>query len=503
MKTYCKVVLLVTLATVMVCGDSVMGQAPDDSSLHDAALWGRIKIVKNLVSRGADVNAKDDYGFTPLYGAAVQGHVETVQFLVSKGAKVNTKNKDGDTPLLGATKGGYVEIVKFLVSKGADVNVKDQFGSSPLNYAAWSGHVEITKLLVSHGADVLAKNNNGYTPLHSVAQGGNVEIAKILVAKGSDVHAKDDYNGTPLHVAAKNGHFEIVKFLVSNGANVNEKNKGGETPLGCAYHFTRRAGGKTDNSDVIQYLRNAEQGQTRQLTNTGLPDDGFTDGDFSYDGPPLSIDTPLATLKKVSDLFDHTDEGTEATFYLAQCYLLGYKGCPKDEKKADELFYDLYRGLCIGWGNISHWAGDMPLTGGRYQRIPSVKQPQVKELLTAHIERVRKDADQGDAKAQMKLAVYYAIGMGVPENPRESVKWIRKLADRGDAEAQYMLGACYAEGYGGLRVSKTDCVKWFRQAAAQGQEDASMYLELLTPQKRGSRRRGNDDWGSPGSPPPR
>jgi ankyrin repeat protein len=82
------------------------------------------------------------------------------------GADVNAKNVDGWTPLHEAAFGGRKEIVELLISNGADVNAKhDGFGTTPLHRAAYRGHKEIVELLIGKGADVNAKNANGETPI--------------------------------------------------------------------------------------------------------------------------------------------------------------------------------------------------------------------------------------------------------------------------------------------------------------------------------------------------
>ncbi|MDR0327433.1 MAG: sel1 repeat family protein [Planctomycetaceae bacterium] len=234
-----------------------------------------------------------------------------------------------------------------------------------------------------------------------------------------------------------------------------------------------------------------------------------------YKGKKLSINTPRAILEEAAQSSWVVTEGggvtkidndrveNAAKMYLGQCYLLGYNGCPKDEEKAHELFNEMSHDEFV-WVALNRLTGANPWEILRHQHIPSVRRErqiplQGNDLLTAYIERVHEEADRGDSEAQAKLGLYYAIGMGVPVNPQESVKWLRQLADRGNADAQFTLAAYYAGGYGGLRVNKTECVKWLRRAAEQGHEEAGLHLEVFESRQRGSRRRGNDL----GSPAPR
>ena len=77
--------------------------APDAygyTPLMNAAMLGRLKVVNALIELGADVQKKGQFGYTPLHAAAQGGHLEVVQALVKYGASVNCKNDDGDIPLI-------------------------------------------------------------------------------------------------------------------------------------------------------------------------------------------------------------------------------------------------------------------------------------------------------------------------------------------------------------------------------------------------------------------
>ena len=198
--------------------------------------------------------------------------------------------------------------------------------------------------------------------------------------------------------------------------------------------------------------------------------------DVYYEGVKLGIDTPINILekalgaepvitnKRTGDI-DFTVSNA-AKFYLGQCYLLGYNNCSKDEEIAATFFEELLDQISMGEKNISRWTGVPFAPSGRFQRVP----PSFNDLMTKYLEDVRKKAEQGNAEEQIKLGGYYVLGMGVPIDPKESVKWIRRAAEQGNGKAQYTLATYYAEGYGGLPVSRTEFEKWLRRAAIQGDD---------------------------------
>lgn len=86
------------------------------TSLHEAAKYGDLEVVEYLVEKGANVNEKDDDGYTPLHVAAKKGYLEIVEYLVEKGAKINEKDKSAKTPLQLAYDNGNQEVVNYLGS---------------------------------------------------------------------------------------------------------------------------------------------------------------------------------------------------------------------------------------------------------------------------------------------------------------------------------------------------------------------------------------------------
>src|SRR5438876_377180 len=89
----------------------------------------------------------------------------------------------------------------------------------------------------------------------------------------------------------------------------------------------------------------------------------------------------------------------------------------------------------------------------------------------ASLSRLRKAAEQGDAKAQFDLAVMYYKGRGLPQDYAEAARWYRKAADQGYAKAQFNLGSMYHDGQG-LPRDYAEASQWCQKAAAQGDAKA-------------------------------
>ena len=196
-------------------------------SIHGAAKEGNIEAVKKHLAAGADVNAKDRYGYTALGRAVSVGHKETAELLIAK---------------------------------GADVNIT-ALGKTLLDTAIKRKHTEIADLLRKHGGKKAAKPEPtktkappSFSKIHTAAQMGMIELVKQHLAVGEDVNAKGVlFKGTPLHSAAMGGRKEVIELLIAKGADLNAKDSRGRTPLDWAISqfqtktadLLRKHGGKT------------------------------------------------------------------------------------------------------------------------------------------------------------------------------------------------------------------------------------------------------------------
>ena len=204
-------------------------------------------LAKHRAEFGTDVTKVDKNGNTLLNKAVLdKADVAVVKYLITQGANIHAKNNYGVTPLHWAADTGHIATAQYLISQGADVNAQDDENKSPLHWAAYKGHVEFVKFLVSQGANIDATGKNGKSLLHTTVQRGHVEVAKYLVSQKANVNAKDKDRNTPLHLAAYFGHVEVAKYLVAQGADINAKDRCGTTPLDDAK--------RENHTAVVRYL---------------------------------------------------------------------------------------------------------------------------------------------------------------------------------------------------------------------------------------------------------
>ena len=216
---------------IAISPDLVKGQDEGGSTaLHHAAGYGPLANVESLINKGADVNAKNLRGSTPLHWAI---HDEAkVRLLLSKGAGINAKQAQGRTPLFLATMlGDGVATMRLLFARGADPNLASANGQTPLMMAAARGNVEGMRFLIEKGAEANAKDGAGETALMAACTSGNAGAVRLLIEKGADVKVKSKRNETALGFAATSGVQASVELLLAKGAEVNVRNFRGYSPL--------------------------------------------------------------------------------------------------------------------------------------------------------------------------------------------------------------------------------------------------------------------------------
>jgi cytohesin len=199
-----------------------------ETPLHSAVLHDKLNIVEALLSAGADVNAKDKWGSTPLHFAASPG---TATALLKAKAKVNAVNSGGRIPLHDAAHRGMDQVVQTLLGAGADVN--RNIDGTPLFLAANNGYAQTVDALIEAGADVNATDKGGTTPLLVASSNGHGTIVAALLEAGADANVEAVADGniitTALRIAKDKHYNDIVELL-----KIHAKNKSGKAFLQAA-----------------------------------------------------------------------------------------------------------------------------------------------------------------------------------------------------------------------------------------------------------------------------
>jgi ankyrin repeat protein len=206
-------------------------------------------VARLLIDRGADINAVDWYGRTPLWAA-----VETRNMDVDNATFVNSIDR-----------APFLDLIQVLLDRGAKVNARtkevppirrdflrvtgslswvDFTGQTPFLTAALAGDMTVMKLLLKHGADPHIPTFSGTTALMAAAgvnwvfdqtfdegQPALLEVVKLCVELGMDVNAVNAMGLTALHGAANRGSNDIIRYLVQQGARLDVKDAEGRTPL--------------------------------------------------------------------------------------------------------------------------------------------------------------------------------------------------------------------------------------------------------------------------------
>jgi ankyrin repeat protein len=262
-----------------------------ETALMTAARTGNVAAAKVLLDNGAKIDAKETWqGQTALHWAVAQKHPDMVKELITRGADVNARSSTkiwerqstaeprekwmplgSQTPLMFAAREGCASCVSLLVAAGAQVDAKDIDDElTPLIMALINGKYDAAAALINAGADVNLSDRLGRTPLYSAVDDhsmpvsnrpspkevdevlSSLDVIKLLLAKGAEVNLQlkngqpyrtkldrgtDGMLGagtTPLIRAAKAADHIAMKFLFEKGADANLATRNGITPLMAA-----------------------------------------------------------------------------------------------------------------------------------------------------------------------------------------------------------------------------------------------------------------------------
>lgn len=182
--------------------------------IYAAASLGDLAKVESFVGDQPEiVHQLGPGGATPLHFATT---AEVATFLLTQGANVNAQDNRGRTPLTWNSE--KAEVVKVLLDHGSQI--------SDIFLACAVGDISKVTQLLDEDASLIHKHKDPRTgtPLHVAADKGHIAVARLLVGRGAVVNAlTDSGNITPMHDAAFSGRLEMVKFLLENGADATAR----------------------------------------------------------------------------------------------------------------------------------------------------------------------------------------------------------------------------------------------------------------------------------------
>ncbi|KAJ5148974.1 hypothetical protein N7448_000552 [Penicillium atrosanguineum] len=230
-------------------GDITNKDRIGNTAFHIAARHGHLTAGRILGEKGADHEAKNDKGITPLIEAASCGHVKFVEWLLNEGAKVETSARS-EGALQAASLRGHQRVVVIFLGAGADVNAQGGAYGNALQAATYGEHTEIVLMLLDAHADVNAQGGEFGNALQAAAFRGSTEIVRILLDAQADVNAKGGRFGNALQAAAYQGSTEIVRILLDARADVNTQ--GGE------YGNALQAAAFGGRTEIVRILLDAQ-----------------------------------------------------------------------------------------------------------------------------------------------------------------------------------------------------------------------------------------------------
>src|SRR3989338_3575706 len=185
---------------------------------NDAALVLRL-ISEDDETLNELLEFRNSRGRTALVATCYDGGgVEVVTLLLAAGADVEAQDPTGMTPLMMASYDGNVKVVDALLVAGARPEAQHPNGLTALNAASQNGHLEVVDRLLAAGARVNPANED-VPGLWAACKSGQLAVVDRLLAAGANTEVPLRDRSTSLFVACKEGHLEVVELLLAAGAN--------------------------------------------------------------------------------------------------------------------------------------------------------------------------------------------------------------------------------------------------------------------------------------------
>jgi ankyrin repeat protein len=248
-----------------------------------------------LLSKGADIDHRDEDQWTPVHHAAASGSVLTLEYLVDTGGDIHAFGERVGTPLHCAASSGSADTVRCLLHAGADVRVSDQWIGTPLHHAAFSGSPEAVRCLLDSGADVNAFGKWVGTPLSIAAARSHLAVVEALLEHNADVNKECGPFGSAAHMACASGDMGVLGLLQRNRADFDGR-------AGTCYAFYR---------DILEPTRSSLSNSLSFRASTG---------DIIIDGHAVILAIVHGSLKAAEFCLDLERDGCDFLSHFESWY---------------------------------------------------------------------------------------------------------------------------------------------------------------------------------------
>jgi len=252
-----------------------------------------VDLIKLLLARGADINARTRVGYSALHYALLGNNTDAARYLIEKGINIDFRGLIKRTALHTALYKKNAKIAKLLIERGTKFKLRDENGNTALDIAVSNNLIKVAELLLAKDANPNNRSNNGNSTLykavatklpamvslllkkgakpnlkisyshlhllrkaagdgglamvkillplyksradrnfavHNAARHGRVEVIRLLLKSNADVNSHDGTQSM-LHMAVSEGYFKLVRLLVNSGIELNSQDYTGNSAL--------------------------------------------------------------------------------------------------------------------------------------------------------------------------------------------------------------------------------------------------------------------------------
>ncbi|KAJ5076563.1 c2 domain containing protein [Anaeramoeba ignava] len=186
------------------------------SLVHYAANIPNFEFIEYLIeTQKMPVNGSTRTKLMPIHLASKIGNIQVLTLLLENSADINARNNSGWSPVCFACDAGKIDAIKFLISKGADYqNFKTANDDTLIHIAATSGKIDILDYFIKLKIPIDQKNSTQSTPLHLAIIHHHFDVANILISNGAQINHQDINGNTCLHLIVN--HFKEFTLYQGN-----------------------------------------------------------------------------------------------------------------------------------------------------------------------------------------------------------------------------------------------------------------------------------------------